>query len=255
MFLSRIINRKGNYIVEASIVLPVFIIAVVMIISIIPIISQAENTLFIMVEEQKAEDIKANFRSNAAALPAISTLRVSEANERLEDFTSYSLKYKYESKGIDNLIEQRYKGSFKNFSPLGIFNDVSIKGKIVSRAFVGSERNITPLSKGDFSKEEESNLVYVFPESGEAYHGKTCRVLKAKAKSEILSQDIRGKFKPCKLCKSKKASVGAHVFCFENDGYAYHLSGCSALTRYYVEMEKEIAIERGYRQCSICGGN
>ena len=34
----------------------------------------------------------------------------------------------------------------------------------------------------------------------------------------------------------------------------HHLSGCSALQRNYVEIDKKDAVERGYTPCSKCGG-
>ena len=65
---------------------------------------------------------------------------------------------------------------------------------------------------------------------------------------------IRAKYRPCPLCGSGRASSGARIYYFPSAGEAYHLSGCSALQRNYVEIDKKDAIERGYTPCSKCGG-
>ena len=61
--------KRGSYIVEATIVVPVFILAVLMLISIIPIAASCENVIFSSADELRLESVKSAFRKNRAALP------------------------------------------------------------------------------------------------------------------------------------------------------------------------------------------
>ena len=63
-------TKKGSYIVESVIVIPIFIMAVVMLMSIIPIIATCENVNYAVADETHLECIKTAFRKNPAALPA-----------------------------------------------------------------------------------------------------------------------------------------------------------------------------------------
>lgn len=247
-------RKRGNYLVEASMVLPIFIISVIMLISIIPTISQIENIIFSAVDEQRLENVKSVYRSNRMALPVATTFRGNQENKRVKNMFSYNLKYKFSKGDYDNLIEQRLEATFKENTPIGVFNKIVFSGKILSRSFSGTTRELNSADRTSFEEERDSSLVYIFPDQGERYHNGGCRILKNNSHLELLSRDIRKQYKPCKLCGSKDVELGSPVYCFEHDGYAYHKGNCKSIEKYYVEIEKSIAEKRGYTPCEICGG-
>ena len=62
-------TKRGSYIVEAAVIVPVFIVAVLMLIAIVPAMATCENTVFSAVDELRLESIKSAFRKNPAAVP------------------------------------------------------------------------------------------------------------------------------------------------------------------------------------------
>ena len=98
------------------------------------------------------------------------------------------------------------------------------------------------------------DAVYIFPKRGEKYHSAGCRHLTAASTSGVLTQDMKRKYKSCPLCKSGKAAGGSRVYYFPAAGEDYHLGGCPSLQRNYIEIERQVAMDRGYGACSTCGG-
>ena len=102
--------------------------------------------------------------------------------------------------------------------------------------------------------DEDSEPVFIFPKRGEKYHSKGCTFLRAASTSAALSGTIRKKYKACPLCHSSRAADGSLVYYFPSDGEDFHLPGCPALQRNYIEIDKGTALRRGYTSCSKCGG-
>lgn len=247
-------NKRGSYIVEAAIVVPIFIMAVIMLISIIPIIATCENITFSAADEMHFEDAKSAFRKNPAAYPLSLKARESLENKRMKAFHVTGYNYLYGENGISDLIAVSFKATFSEKNPIGLFSSVRFSGHLVSRAFTGSYYNDQPESRSEFEKNKDSELVYIFPNWGYKYHNKNCSYVKANCHLVYLSQDVRNKYHPCPLCNAGKAELGTPVFCFENSGEAYHLGNCSSVDKYYVEIEKDDAVKKGYTPCSKCGG-
>ena len=247
-------SRRGSYIVEAAIVVPIFIMAVVMLISIIPIIATCENIVFSVADEMHLEDAKSAFRNNPAAGPLSVKARIGMENSKLTSFHVTGYRYKYQENGISDLISIRFASTFSEKNPLGLFSKVRFNGSLVSRAFTGSYYKDEPKDRSDFEKEQDSEIVYIFPTWGYKYHNKGCTYVRSNCHLVYLSQDVRDKYHACPLCGAKAAGLGTPVFCFESDGEAYHLGNCSSVDKYYVEIEKEDAIRKGYTPCSKCGG-
>jgi ribosomal protein S27AE len=138
-------------------------------------------------------------------------------------------------------------------NPLGLKARADYDLSVVTRAYVGKIRD-NPAMTASEMEGGSSEPVFVFPKRGEKYHSKGCGFLTAASTSGVLTGSIRAKYRPCPLCGSGRASSGARIYYFPSAGEAYHLSGCSALQRNYVEIDKKDAIERGYTPCSKCGG-
>lgn len=247
-------TKKGSYIVESVIVIPIFIMAVVMLMSIIPIIATCENVNYAVADETHLECIKTAFRKNAAALPAAVKHRIYKENQNLNTYQTSFYRYLYTAKGIDHLISLDFHVNFQEKNPLGLFSSVTYNGKITARAFSGHLQKEAPAEKKEFEEEKESHIVYIFPEWGKRYHNRSCTYVKSNCQMVYLSQDTKKEYTPCKLCEAKDALVGSPVFCFRASGEVYHLSGCRTIDKYYIEIEKEEAEKKGYTPCYKCGG-
>lgn len=247
-------TKQGSYIVESVIVVPIFIMAVVMLMSIVPIIATCENVNFAAADEIHLECTKSAFRKNPAALPATLRHRIYQENEKVNTYRTDFYRYLYRSEGIDDLISFSFQVQFQEKNPLGLFSSVNYHGRITARAFSGKLQKQAPSEKGDFEEEKESHIVYIFPEWGKRYHNKGCTYVRSNCQMVYLSQDTKRKYSACRLCQAKTAQVGSPVFCFRVSGEVYHLAGCRMIDKYYVEIEKEDAEKKGYSPCSKCGG-
>ena len=132
-------GKRGSYIVEASVIVPAFLIAFFMLISLIPIVATCENITYIAAEEVRLEDAKSAFRENKAALPVALNVRARAGSKALSHFYTKSLKYRYSDHGMDNLISISFRAVFKEKNPLGLYSRVTFDGTVTGRAFTGKK--------------------------------------------------------------------------------------------------------------------
>ena len=246
-------SKKGTYILEASLIIPPFIIVMALLISIVSMISASEKALFVMGEELKAADIKAAFIEDPITLPIIVERKVKSESPVVDSVHLSDYGYLHGEMGMEDLISIGMRLDYSGLNPLGKYSLLRIDQRVRSRAFTGLNRS------GDSGEHaligyERSEIVYVFPNRGERYHNKSCPFLNPACEKVFLTGDIKSKFKPCSNCHSGGAALGEVVFCFFTDGKVYHLGKCSAVDKYYVEMEKKDAESRGYTACASCGG-
>lgn len=245
-------GKKGSYIVEAAIVLPVFIAAVIALMSVVPVIASCENMTFAAADEMRLEAVKSAFRKSPAALPLAVEERIRSENPKTDTFRTVFYRYLYKEKDIESLFSLHFRASFSQNSPAGIFDSIVFDGKVTGRAFTGKLHKEVPSAGSDLP--EDDKIVYIFPEWGMRYHGKSCTYVKAACRMVYLSQDTKKAYQPCSLCNARSAQIGSPVFCFTQSGRAYHLSSCRVVQRYYVEIKRKEAVEKGYTPCSKCGG-
>jgi len=81
-----------------------------------------------------------------------------------------------------------------------------------------------------------------------------CTYVKANAREVVLTGQLKKKYNSCSLCDSDAVSIGAFVYCFEENGTVYHKDTCKQVTRYAIEINKTEAVDKGYTPCSKCGG-
>ena len=236
------------YIVEASIIMPLFIAAMVMVISIIPVISICENIVFSASDELRLASISAAFNKNVSTLPPLLYTRVISENRGISSFTVDSYRTGMEKNGIEDLMSVGFSARFRNGISLIPVNGIKFTGNLTSRAFTGSTHTV-----GD---EIDDTVVYIYPEDGERYHKKGCRYLEAHCHMTMLTQDIMDQYRACPLCSAKQAHIGQAVFLFERAGEAYHTPECRQVQKekYYTETTRSSAERAGYTACSVCGG-
>ncbi len=228
-------------------------VAVMTMMSIILLYACIEDANFILANEMRRASIEAVFSPSAAALPVRAERKILKARSQAEYIRVKDYGYLTERNGIDKLIALDMGMHMKVRNPIGLATDTNYDVALVSRAYVGRERKNEPMSEAEM-KDGNAEPVFIFPQSGKKYHSRGCTYLRAAYVSATLNGDIRKRYTGCAVCHSRKAHNGALVYVFPNYGGAYHLPGCKAMDRHCIEIEKRIAIKRGYTPCEKCGG-
>ncbi len=253
MFSRIRINKKGNYLVEAAISLPVLIIAVMVMSSVILMYACIEDCNFIAANELRRGAAEAAVADTGVAVPYRLKNEITSKHSQIRSAVLTDAGIRTERWGVDELIAVRYRLVLGTPNPLGIKADAHYDLSLVTRAYVGRERNVRRMTEDDFM-DDDSVPVFIFPKRGEKYHSEGCGFLRANSRSGTLSGSVRKKYKSCPLCRSGKAANGTLIYYFPSAGEDYHLPGCPSLQRNFIETDKETAIGRGYTPCSKCGG-
>ncbi len=138
--------------------------------------------------------------------------------------------------------------------PLGFGGDYSYSGKIKYRDFKGHKYSANGLGAEGLESEKDSERVWIFPLSGTKYHDEHCTYVKATIHSCILTESLKRRYSPCALCHSEKMTLGSIAFCFYGDDTSYHYGSCRSIDRHTIVIDKSEAEKKGYRPCSKCGG-
>lgn len=246
-------NKKGSYIIEAALTLPVFLIAVIVMSSIILMYACIEDCNFIAANELRRGAAEAVIADTSIAVPYRIRKEIEEKHSQVGSARLKDAGFRTSRWGIDELISVEYTLRLRTNNPLGINAAADYELSLVTRAYVGRERNEGNMPAEEFA-DEGSEPVFIFPKRGEKYHSGGCAFLKAASRSGTLTGSIKKKYKSCPLCHSGRADTGSLIYYFPAAGEDYHLPGCPSLQRNYIEIEKSVAIERGYSACSKCGG-
>ena len=253
MNLKMHINKRGSYIIEAAITLPVFLVAVIVMSSIILMYACIEDCNFIAANELRRGAAEAIIADTSLAIPYRIRKEIENKHSQIESARLNDAGYRISRWGTDELLTIDYTLKLKTNNPLGINATADYELSLVTRAYVGKERDEGNMSAEEFA-DEDSVPVYIFPKRGEKYHSEGCDFLIAASRSGTLTASMKKQYKSCPTCHSGKAEIGALIYYFPASGEAYHLPGCVSLQRNYIEIDKSIAIERGYTACSKCGG-
>ena len=246
------INKKGSYLLESAIALPIFLIAVIVMSSIILMYACIEDCNFIAANELRRSAAESAVMNTSMTTPYRLKKEIESKHRQIES-TSLEDSINMGSRwGVDDLIGVRYRLTLRQNNPLGINAKADYTLSLVTRAYVGRERNEGNMSADEFAGDGEP--VFIFPKRGQKYHSKGCGFLKAASRSGSLNSSIKSKYKSCPLCHSSKASEGSLIYYFPSAGDDYHMPGCVSLQRNFIEIDKSVAIERGYTPCSKCGG-
>ncbi len=250
------ITKKGSIGLEAAIILPLIILGVLSISYLIKINCANESVMSIAVDEARKLNIEAYTPAGRAAaiiFPMNLRERIQENSDcswvKIKDF-----RYLYTKEQMDNLISFQVDYKINCSFPILYHEPLLGKETVVTRAFVGSDRDIQR-GFSEMEEMEESEIVWIFPLAGEKYHRRDCSYIKVAATKTMLSQNIKRKYKPCSICDSKYLEKGSIVYCFFNNGQSYHRPNCYVVERYVVEIEKSEAVKRGYAPCLKCGGS
>lgn len=248
-----ITDKRGSYIVETALGLPLLLTVMVVLASVILMYAAIEGTTFIGVNEMRLAAIEARKRTVQPELPFLIEQKTTDEYGRIRNISVREYGYRSYRYGIDELIYLRLNVEMATENPLSLRAEAAQEISYITRAYVGKERRLYPMSQARMES-REGEAVFVFPESGEHYHQENCTYNRAQYRSGTLTEQIRRKYKPCDACDSESVRPGSTIYYFPLYGEHYHKKGCRSLERRSVEMELEVAERRGYRPCSKCGG-
>ena len=245
-------TKKGFLSVEASIFVPVFVIAVLTFGYLIKVAVAQENIMHAMADEARRISI---YSYNVKAAPLLASGlrgRILEENKDIDGAYIETFRYLFSYAGKDDLIGVRVSGNIKIKLPIIFHDSVDVSDTLLFRAFTGREFIPEEIRFDEMEEEDESRVVWVFPTAGERYHEENCGYIKVAAKQAILTTDVTKNYKPCVLCGAGKLLGGSAIYYFPGSGEVYHNGSCFIVDRYVISMEEEDAIKKGYTPCSKC---
>ncbi|MGN0204435.1 MAG: TadE/TadG family type IV pilus assembly protein [Coprococcus sp.] len=249
---------SGSLTVEATLVLPVFLGAILLLTGLFQALSVCEqvNNQLCMTGRHMAAYSEAY---DGSSLADAYKLFFREIDSSGIDKDSIAGGYSGIVLGVsqDETTELLELSAFYRINVPGYFignQSIAVSDRIYVRPWTGEQ--LTDSTEGDIS--DDHILVYV-AENGVVYHtSEECTYLHLSIHQCSLSEvdDLRNrygaKYVPCELCGE---SSGNSMVYITDTGRAWHSdSQCSGLKRELHTMTKEEADECGLRPCSRCGG-
>ncbi len=248
-------STKGFYTLEAAILMPFLILAILSLGYFMKIEGLWENCMHGALDESAGTAMKASNGIETAMIAEKVRARVSEDNPGLDQVKLKNVRIGYSDITADELVSYRLEASERLKLPLSFGRDFQLQFSVKFRGFVGKKTKGDPMGASGLETEQAKHPVWIFPQSGEKYHGESCTYVKATVHPVILSDSVKRRYDPCSICRSAEVASGSMVFCFGSDGTAYHTGTCRTINRRSVTIDKSEAVERGYSPCSKCGGS
>lgn len=247
-------DRRGYITLEAAVILPIFILAVLSLGYYIKIFGIMENVTYSMMEETARVASKAYVREAVPLFVTRLKNRIKSEAPETKNLKITRVRYKYSDGDMDQLISATAEYEADNRLPAGFAHTAELTSRVKCRGFTGMRKMSEPMSFDEMESAGIWDPVWIFPSDGERYHGETCTYVKANAREMVLTGDLKKRFSPCSKCGASDTPVGSYVYCFMENGTVYHKEKCRQITRYTIEINRDEAIDKGYVPCSKCGG-
>ena len=253
-FFKKFKDKKGHYVVEASIILPIFLIGIITLSALINTFMVYENIVFSSVDECRHAMVNNYMVKEDIKFPKRLENRLIDENENIAliDIDHFISGYKVGKN--NNLVSLRVNYKLDVKAPLPLIKTNEKKQTLVFRKFLGQKSDNLPFTFERMENLEEDNIVYIFPNDGIRYHKKECSYVTPKVEEKILDSKIKSNYIPCNSCGTIKAKFGDVVYIFKEYGDAYHYKKCSTIKKNFIKLDKQAAIKKGYTPCSKCGG-
>ncbi len=264
-------EKRGSLVVEAAIFLPIFILCMLSLSAIVKAAFLQTSVYECLSDEIKnasltsyaASSVGKGLNSDISSI-AVNITGAGTFSARLSDglkqrgVDSSAMKVKSFASGVSkfgytHLMCADTQYCMKLGLPAGPVNELYLKNTVYYRAWDGEDFSSDVFSFDRMKADENGDVVYVFPDSGEKYHNEGCRYVNSYAISKTASNSVFDEYAPCPLCMKGGATYGQTVYVFKY-GACYHSSECSSVTKYTIEMDHDDALKKGYCGCSICGG-
>ena len=201
-------SKKGSYLVEAAMTLPLCILSVIALALIINIVSICENISLLTALEMRDCSISMSARNHLQSVSLCTKIENRALNEceKLTDFRVKEVKYFYRQNKLYDLIKVVTESKFTVDNPVGIYGQIQFEEKLVVRGFTGVLQDSEPLQAAEFERNGKSQPVIVYPRYGKRYHLKSCRYVKEtyageKYQLEMEKEDaLRKGFTSCLIC-------------------------------------------------------
>jgi hypothetical protein len=247
-------TKKGYVTLEAAIILPVFILAVVSLMYYINILSIQENVFNTTLDEASRLASKASVVKTAPGFKSVVIKRVQSENAAINYAKIDKFKYLYFDGDLNNMIVIDSDYRIDLSLPAGFAHGYPINVRIKCRGFTGVRKNGDTMTFEEMESEGNWDPVWIFPMSGEKFHDAGCSYVKVNAREMVLTGMLKNKYDACTLCDAATVTTGSYVYCFEENGTVYHRETCKKIKRYTIEVNREEAVGKGYTPCSKCGG-
>lgn len=270
---------KASLTVEAALVLPVFVFAIVSFLYYFQILRLQDQLHFALTETAKEasaygylyQDVKSGKAAKGDQIFGVGfyQLRIrSYLDSGLWDHSCVTGGKNgvllLESDYMENGKQMHLKASYLVHPSLP-FSFRFLKKytqEVYTEGFVGTEELADGSGNGDQEDDSQNKeLVYV-TKYGKVYHEQSsCSHIKLSIQS-IGGSAIAGarnsgggKYTPCEKCMKKGTMVPDATYYITTEGDCYHVrSDCPGLKRMLKTIEKKEAIQKGYQPCSGCSG-
>lgn len=243
-------QKNGSMMVEAAIVLPVFIIAVVTLCWFIKACFLEAAVFSTAVDQIHTHSVSL---TGTAGMQHSIREALEESGIEGSEFDQKRLETGITVEGEDDFKKLIYSYDTKIRIPLPFVSRIDLKNEILFHMWDGTENEGTPFSFSDMERDGDGVPVLVFPRSGGKYHSSSCRYTSAYPTEVTLTAELRRKYGRCVLCTEGDETDGERVYIFQYGG-CYHEKDCSSIDKYTETIDREDAVKKGYTACSICGG-
>ena len=200
-------NRKGSYLVEASITLPVFILSAAALAMVIQLIAVCETIGYVMSRE-----LKENLLFDAGILNHVSLCRTIEdgvisQHPNVSDFRVKRVRQNVQNGNMTDLITVSAEAKFHVILPLHIGGRMQFEQKLMARAFTGAQQDSLPLAADGFMQGGNAADVLIYPKYGERFHVESCTIVQQQMKSGNPGWEMDRKeaelweYTPCEICR------------------------------------------------------
>jgi hypothetical protein len=179
-------------------------------------------------------------------------LKLNEQNN-ISSFNINEFKSMYRENQIEDLIKIQIDFVLKNKLSKIFTEDFTSNQVLIIRAWTGKSNFGNPYPFNDMEKTIDSNIVYVYPRSGEKYHSLNCSYIQSYPIETVLTSQIRAKYDKCKICNPLNKIDGDIVYIFTY-GKDYHSGSCQLVNKYIISIDKNQAEKEGYLKCDKCNG-
>ncbi len=242
--------KRGSLFVETALFLPLFLAAMLLLISLIPLHSAGETVLYALCDEAERT---MSAEESALALQIRLSVRTAEESGMVRGLWLTEYERELCVSGIEDCIRVALRYEVPLPFALSFIALPEVEENVLCRAFTGMDAKGEPCGHAWLERELGYEAVYVFPKYGERYHAADCQTIRSFAQQCFLTEDLRRRFAACETCRPAELPNGSVVFYFPLGGKAYHRSSCPQVEKTYVEMDLEEAVAQGYTSCGLCG--
>ncbi|MDO4553356.1 MAG: hypothetical protein Q4C22_07460 [Bacillota bacterium] len=268
-------KKRGSLTVEAAILLPLFLLAILTIGYLIRMTATGEGVFHVLADQSGAvaaaaclggldpegegpelpgEFSAAGMVRRTAVIAELKERIEAETRGRAESVRVSEYQYLYEEGSLDGQI--RIGVSYRVSIPfdLGRYDSLSFTDVLQTRGFIGAAAKSPAGDPAELEKESFAHPVYVFPKYGERYHEPGCSRVASCSEERFLTRSLRSQYEACKVCSPASLPEGSRVYCFPETGEVFHRGSCPSVERHVCEMDRAEALKKGYSACQLCRG-